>query len=67
MNNLFKKAAVFTDLHFGAKSNSAVHNQDCEQFIDWYINKAKEEGCDVGIFMGDWHNNRNNLNITTIC
>jgi DNA repair exonuclease SbcCD nuclease subunit len=66
MSNLFKKAACFTDIHFGLKSNSNVHNQDCEDFVDWYIAKAKEEGCDVGIFMGDWHHNRNSLNITTM-
>jgi DNA repair exonuclease SbcCD nuclease subunit len=63
---LFKKVACFTDIHFGLKSNSSVHNQDCEDFVDWYIAKAKEEGCDVGIFMGDWHHNRNSLNITTM-
>jgi DNA repair exonuclease SbcCD nuclease subunit len=66
MTQLFKKAACFTDIHFGLKSNSSVHNQDCEDFVDWYIAKAKEEGCDVGIFLGDWHHNRNSLNITTM-
>lgn len=66
MTNLFKKAALFTDIHFGLKSNSQTHNQDCEDFVDWYIAKAKEEGCDTGIFMGDWHHNRNSLNITTM-
>lgn len=66
MSNLFKKAACFTDIHFGLKSNSSVHNKDCEDFIDWYINQAKEEGCDTGIFLGDWHHNRNSLNITTM-
>jgi DNA repair exonuclease SbcCD nuclease subunit len=66
MTQLFKKVACFTDIHFGLKSNSSVHNQDCEDFVDWYIAKAKEEGCDVGIFMGDWHHNRNSLNITTM-
>ena len=66
MSNLFKRVACFTDIHFGLKSNSQVHNQDCEDFVDWYIAKAKEEGCDVGIFMGDWHHNRNSLNITTM-
>ena len=65
-HQLFKKVACFTDIHFGLKSNSNVHNQDCEEFVDWYIAKAKEEGCDVGIFMGDWHHNRNSLNITTM-
>ena len=64
--NLFKKAACFTDIHFGMKSNSSTHNKDCEDFVDWYIAKAKEEGCDVGIFLGDWHHNRNSLNITTM-
>lgn len=66
MSNLFKKAACFTDLHLGLKSNSIVHNQDCEDFIDWYIEEAKKEGCDTGIFLGDWHNNRNTLNIVTM-
>ena len=66
MSNLFKKAACFTDIHFGLKSNSSVHNQDCEDFVDWYIQKAKDEGCDTGIFLGDWHHNRNSLNITTM-
>ena len=66
MSNLFKKAACFTDIHFGLKSNSQTHNQDCEDFVDWYIKKAKEEGCDTGIFLGDWHHNRNSLNITTM-
>ncbi len=66
MSNLFKKAACFTDIHFGLKSNSHIHNQDCEDFVDWYIAKAKEEGCDTGIFLGDWHHNRNSLNITTM-
>ena len=66
MSNLFKKAACFTDIHFGLKSNSGIHNQDCEDFVDWFIRKAKEEGCDTGIFLGDWHHNRNSLNITTM-
>lgn len=66
MSNLFNKVAVFTDIHFGLKSNSNVHNQDCEDFIDWYIKTAQNHGCDTGIFMGDWHHNRNSLNITTM-
>jgi DNA repair exonuclease SbcCD nuclease subunit len=63
---LFKKAAVFTDIHFGLKGNSKVHNQDCEDFIDWYIEQAKAAGCETGIFCGDWHHNRNSLNLTTM-
>lgn len=66
MSNLFGKAAVFTDLHYGLKGNSPVHNQDCDEFIDWFIDEAKAEGCDTGIFCGDWHHSRNNLNIVTM-
>ena len=63
---MFKKAAVFTDIHFGLKGNSKVHNDDCEEFIDWFIEQAKENGCETGIFCGDWHHNRNSLNLTTM-
>ncbi len=63
---MFKKAAVFTDIHLGLKGNSKVHNDDCEEFIDWYIEQAKANGCETGIFCGDWHHNRNSLNLTTM-
>ena len=66
MTNLFKKAAVFTDIHFGLKSNSQTHNDDCLNFVKWATAKAKEEGCDTAMFLGDWHNNRASINILTL-
>jgi len=66
MTNLFKKAAVFTDIHFGLKSNSQLHNEDCLNFVKWATAKAKEEGCDTALFLGDWHNNRASINIITL-
>ena len=63
---MFKKAAVFTDIHYGMKGNSRVHNQDCEEFVDWFIKTAKDNGCETGIFCGDWNHNRNALNLTTM-
>ncbi len=63
---MFKKAAVFTDIHFGMKSNSRMHNQDCEDFVDWFIETAQKNGCETGIFCGDWNHNRNSLNLTTM-
>lgn len=63
---MFNKAAVFTDIHFGLKGNSRVHNEDCENFVDWFIQTAKENNCDTAIFCGDWHHNRNSLNLTTM-
>jgi len=64
--NLFKKAAIFTDIHFGLKSNSTVHNEDCLTFVKWATTKALEEGCETCLFLGDWHNNRSSLNIVTL-
>ena len=63
---LFKKVACFTDIHFGLKSNSATHNQDCEDFVDWFITEAKKEGAETCIFLGDWHHNRNSINLITL-
>ena len=63
---MFKKAAVFTDIHLGMKGNSRVHNQDCEDYINWYTEQAKANNCETGIFCGDWHQNRNSLNLTTM-
>ena len=66
MPNLFKKAALFTDIHFGLKSNSIQHNEDCLNFVKWATAKAREEGCDTAFFLGDWHNNRASINILTL-
>ena len=55
-----------TDLHVGLKSNSQVHLQDCEEFVDWFITEAKSAGCETAIFMGDWHHNRNSINLITL-
>ena len=63
---LFKKVAVFTDLHVGLKSNSLVHLKDCEEYVDWFIDEAKKANCETCIFMGDWSHNRNSLNLYTL-
>ena len=66
MTNLFKKVAVCTDLHFGLKSNSLIHNQDCSDFIDWFIATAKENDCETGMFLGDWSHQRAAINMQTL-
>jgi DNA repair exonuclease SbcCD nuclease subunit len=66
MTNLFNKAAIFTDIHFGLKSNSTIHNEDCLGFVKWATAKAKEQGCETAMFLGDWHNNRASINIVTL-
>ena len=66
MANLFKRAAIFTDLHLGYKSNSQQFLTDCENYMDWFINLAKTQECDLVLFLGDFHHNRNNINIATM-
>ncbi len=64
--NLFKKVACFTDIHFGLKSGSRVHNQDCEDFVTWFCETAKAKGCETAIFLGDWHHNRSTTDVSTM-
>jgi hypothetical protein len=64
--NLFKKVACFTDIHFGLRNGSRTHNQDCEDFIVWFCEQAKLEGCETCIFLGDWHHNRNTTDVSTM-
>jgi DNA repair exonuclease SbcCD nuclease subunit len=63
---LFKKVAVCTDIHFGLKSNSLIHNQDCSDFIDWFIETARANGCETGMFLGDWSHQRAAINMQTL-
>ena len=66
MTNLFKRAAFFTDIHFGLKNNSLQHNADCSTFVEWFINTAKQENCETCFFLGDWNHNRAAINIQTL-
>lgn len=66
MNKLFKRAAIFTDIHFGLKSNSSVHLQDCSDFVDWFIDVAKEKECETCLFLGDWNHNRSSISNITL-
>ena len=64
--SLFKKVACFTDIHFGLKGGSRTHNQDCEDFVNWFCETAKKEGAETCIFLGDWHHNRSTTDISTM-
>lgn len=65
-DQLFKRAAVFTDIHFGKKNNDRQHNQDCEDFVKWFIEQAKAAEADTIIFSGDWHDNRHAIHVSTL-
>lgn len=62
-----KKGAFFTDIHFGKKANSDVHNQDCLNFVKWFCTQVKKDKeIDYVAFLGDWNENRSALNISTL-
>ena len=63
---LFNKVACFTDIHFGQKNNSQLFNDDCMDFITWFIEEAKNRSCETCICLGDWHNSRNTINVSTL-
>jgi len=63
---LFNRVACFTDIHFGLKNNSQLHNEDCLNFVKWFISVAKEKECETCIFLGDWHHNRASINVSTM-
>lgn len=66
MPQLFNTAAVFTDIHYGLKSNSRTHLEDCDRFIDWFIAEAHARDAETCIFCGDWSHHRSSVNIATM-
>lgn len=64
--NLFKRAACFTDIHLGLKHNSKQHNQDCVEYIDWFIAEAKKRNAETCLFLGDFHHHRATINVSTL-
>lgn len=63
---LFDKVGMFTDLHVGLKSNSHIHLTDCERFIDWFIAECAARGVKKGLFLGDFHHSRHNINVASL-
>lgn len=62
-----RKIALFTDIHFGKKNNSTQHNEDCLDFVKWFCENVRRLG-DITtiVFMGDWFENRNAVNVLTM-
>lgn len=62
-----KKGMYMTDIHFGRKSNSDQHNQDCIDYLTWFCEQVKQEGdIDYIGFLGDWFETRSAINISTL-
>ena len=66
-NKRLNKAAICTDIHFGKKSNSKLHNEDCIRFLEWFKSMVEADPeIDHVMFLGDWNENRSALNIETL-
>lgn len=63
--NLYR-AGVFTDIHLGRKNSSEVHNNDCIEFIKWFISECKKHEVDHIVFGGDWFENRDAISGKTL-
>lgn len=61
-----EKGIFFTDIHFGKKSNSPTHNQDCIDFLLWVKDQVAEHNPNYLAFLGDWHESRSSLLLTTL-
>lgn len=62
-----RKGAFCTDIHFGKKSNSPIHNEDCLNYLDWFCDNVRNDPTiDYIGFLGDWNENRSAINIATI-
>ena len=62
----FSKVIAFTDLHLGAGNNNKRHNEWCESFVKWCIERAEHHGIKTLLFLGDWSHHRNSVNISTL-
>jgi DNA repair exonuclease SbcCD nuclease subunit len=60
------KGLLFTDIHFGKKQNSDAHNQQCIDFINFVCNSITSHKIDHIIFLGDYIDTRNSVNISTL-
>jgi DNA repair exonuclease SbcCD nuclease subunit len=67
MARKLRKGAFCTDIHFGKKSNSPLHNEDCLRYLDWFCEQVRNDpSIDYIGFLGDWNENRSAINIATI-
>lgn len=62
-----RKGYLLTDIHFGKKSNSVIHNTDCIQYLEWFCTQFKQDpDADYVAFLGDWHENRTAIDVSTL-
>ena len=66
LDTLFRKALVFADPHFGRSGNSPQAHQDNIEYLRWAIEVALTWGAETCIMLGDWHDNRHSIAVSTM-
>lgn len=62
-----KKIACFSDIHFGRRNSSEIHNRDCLNFIEFFCDQVKADPDITHIaFLGDLFENRAAVNVSTL-
>lgn len=65
--NKLQKALLFTDIHFGKKNNSELHNADCIKFVQYVCDYVRgNTDIDHIIILGDWHEQRSSISGLTL-
>lgn len=54
------------DLHYGEKGNSDKYNQQVNDLLRFAVSEAEDRQCNVCCQLGDWHDDRSKLNVSTI-
>lgn len=61
----WSKIATLTDIHFGKKSDSDVHNRDCLDYLEWFCDRTREHDADAVCVIGDWNDSRSRIRVDT--
>ncbi len=60
------RVLMFTDIHVGARGNSEQHLDDCLEYIDWFCELAVQQKATHIAFLGDYYENRSNINVRSL-
>lgn len=61
-----KKAAIFSDIHFGKSKDNPLILKSQLNYINWLSDKCTENKVDTIIFCGDWFDNRSEISVETL-
>jgi len=60
------KIAIFSDIHIGVHSDSALWHKISLQWCDWYVEELKKRNIKDIIFCGDFFHNRDSISVSSL-